>query len=319
MSDAPRLPAARPAAAGRAAAGRARSFRARLRRRRKGEKAPGRERFTVSVHPLFVLYGAYCCLRGQLFAFLAATVCAVMHECGHAWYAARIGCRLRRLCLLPGGALVQGDIEGISLADEVRLALAGPAVNAVSAALFAALWWLAPETYPYTEAAALTSFSLFAVNLLPAYPLDGGRVLYCALARLRGEPFAQRAMRVVGVLLALACAALFALGCVWGEWNFSLLFYASFILGGTFGGKDCRYERIRYDLAPRLARGMEVCRVALSAACPVKKALAYFERGRWLELLLFDGQGRFLCALSQAQLYEIAERADIYRPLSDYI
>ena len=242
-----------------------------------------------------------------------------MHEFGHAWYAARIGCRLRRLCLLPGGALVQGDIEGISLADEVRLALAGPAVNAVSAALFAALWWLAPETYPYTEAAALTSFSLFAVNLLPAYPLDGGRVLYCALARLRGEPFAQRAMRVVGVLLALACAALFALGCVWGEWNFSLLFYASFILGGTFGGKDCRYERIRYDLAPRLARGMEVCRVALSAACPVKKALAYFERGRWLELLLFDGQGRFLCALSQAQLYEIAERADIYRPLSDYI
>ena len=314
MSDAPHPPASPPAA------GRARSFRARLRHKRgRDTEAPGRERFTVSVHPLFVLYAAFCCLRGQLFPFLASTVCAVMHECGHAWYAARIGCRLRRLCLLPSGALVTGDIGGISLADEVRLALAGPAVNAASAILFAALWWLAPETYPYTDVAAFTSLSLFAVNLLPALPLDGGRVLYCALARLRGEPFAQKGIRLAGVLLAAAIAALFAVGCAWGEYNVSLLFYAAFILGGTFGGKDCRYERIRYDLAPRLARGMEVRRVALSAGCTVKKALAYLERGRWLELLLFDGQGRLVCALSQAQLCAIAEKADIYRPLSDYI
>ena len=301
-------------------AGRARSFRASSPShggKERGKKS--KERFAVSVHPLFVVYAAFCCLRGQLFPFLASTVCAVMHECGHAWYAARIGCRLRRLCLLPSGALVTGDIEGISLADEIRLALAGPAVNVAAAVFFAALWWVAPEAYAFTDVAAFTSFSLFAVNLLPALPLDGGRVLYCVLARLRGEPFARRGMRVAGVLVAAAAAALFAVGCFWKTYNVSLLFYAAFILGGTFGGNDCRYTRIRYDVTPSLARGMEVRRVALLQSCTVKKALAYLERGRWLELLLFDERGRFVCALSQAQFCAIAEKADIYRPLSDYI
>ena len=84
---------------------------ARAKRRRsvfraRGARKERKERFTVSVHPLFLLYGGFCCLRGQLFPVLAATVCAVMHEFGHAWYAARIGCRLSRLCLLPGGAMV---------------------------------------------------------------------------------------------------------------------------------------------------------------------------------------------------------------------
>ncbi len=287
--------------------------------RARGARKERKERFTVSVHPLFLLYGGFCCLRGQLFPFLAATVCAVMHEFGHAWYAARIGCRLSRLCLLPGGAMVTGDIEGISLADEIRLALAGPAVNAASAVLFAALWWVAPATYAFTDVAAFTSASLFAVNLLPALPLDGGRVLYCIIARRRGEPAAQRRMRVVAVLFAAASAALFAAGAACGAWNVSVLFFAACVLEGSFGGKDCRYERIRYDRTARLRRGMEVRRVALSALCPVKKALAFLERGRWLELLLFDGEGRFVGALSQAQFCAIAERADIYRPIADYL
>lgn len=277
----------------------------------------GRMRF--GVHPLFVAYGAFAALRGQLIPFIAATVCAVMHECGHAWYAARIGRRLERLCLLPSGAIVTGDIEGISLADEVRLALAGPAVNFVSALLFAALWWLWPETYPYTEAAAAASASLFAVNLLPALPLDGGRVLLCLIAKRRGEAAASRILKGVGAALAAVLAALFAAGCFAGKVNFSLLFFAAFVLGGSFGGKDCRYTRIRYDWRQNLSRGMPVRRVALSQRCTVRQALGYFERGTWLEISLFDDAGKHVATLSQRQICELFSSADIYRPLKDYI
>ena len=105
----------------------------------------------MSVHPLFVLFGVWFFLRGELFLFCTFTVVAVIHECGHAFYAARIGCRLDTLRLLPCGAVVSGDIEGISLSDEIKLALAGPAVNAACAVLFVALWWLFPDTYPYTD------------------------------------------------------------------------------------------------------------------------------------------------------------------------
>lgn len=203
-------------------------------RRAKSEKhAENKERFTVYVHPLFVLFGVWFFWRGELFLFLVYTLVAVLHEFGHAMYAARIGCRLTRLRLLPCGAVVSGDIEGIPISDEIRLALAGPFVNAACAALFAALWWVFPETYPYTDTAAFASLFLALVNLFPAYPLDGGRIVACIAVRKKGEGFAHRLMLVLGILFFAFFCALFVLSfselpifppcflrclCWWGRW-----------------------------------------------------------------------------------------------------
>ena len=287
--------------------------------RDRGRAAGERARIRVSVHPLFWVLAAWFLWRGEGLLFFTVTAAALLHECGHAFYAARIGCRLCRLLLTPCGAVVRGDIAGISLKDEVLLALAGPAVNAACACLFAGLWWFFPAAYAYTDAAFYASAGLCLANLLPAWPLDGGRVLYCAAARLRGEPFARRLALAVTLALAAAALALFAALAAGGAWNVSLLLFALFLVCGCFGGQDCRYERLRLDPAPRLARGMEVRRVALSQACSVKKALSFLERGRWLELDLFTPQGEYVCTLTQSEFLEILQRADIYRPLSEYI
>lgn len=287
-------------------------------RKKTGTIKPKKERFTVSVHPLFVLFGAYFLLRGELFVFLTFTVVAVIHECGHAFCAARVGCRLNRLRLLPCGAVVSGDIAGIGFADEVKIALAGPFVNAACAVLFVALWWVFPDTYPYTDVAAYASAGLAAVNLLPAYPLDGGRVVYCAAAKLRGEKFARRFAVALGLVFAAAFVGLFVFSC-FAEVNFTLLFFAAFIVFGAFDKKDARYERIRFDLSAELKRGMPIKKVALSENCTVKKALSYMERGKYLELTVFDAAGEFLCELSEAEFCAILERANIYRPLSEYL
>ncbi len=279
---------------------------------------PKKERFSLSVHPLFFLYGLFYLARGELFLFAAGTVCAVMHECGHAWYAARLGFRLNRLCLLPSGAVVTGDLAGISLSDEIRLALAGPAINFVCALLFFALWWLAPEAYAYTDAAAYASASLCFVNFLPAYPLDGGRVLYCIIAKKKGERSARRGMVAAGLITAAALTAVFAVSCFYRV-NVSPLFVALFVLSATFGKNECRYARIRYDLSGELARGMEVKRIALAQRCSVKKALSYLERGRYLELSVYDEGGRLVGRLGQAEFCALVEQADLYRPLSDYL
>lgn len=276
------------------------------------------ERLALSVHPLFILFGIYFLLRGELFLFMSYTVVALLHEFGHAAYAARIGCRLNRVVLMPCGAIVRGDIEGISLSDEIRLALAGPFVNAVCAAGFVALWWLFPETYPYTDVAAFASAGIAAINLLPAYPLDGGRVVYCIAAKLRSETFARKLMIVLSLLVAAGLIALFVYT-AFVKINFTVLFFALFILFGIFGGKDCRYMRIRYDISADLARGMEIKKVALRTDATVKKALGYMERGKYLEITLFDADGSFVCQISQTEFCEIFARADIYHPLSEYI
>ncbi len=286
-------------------------FGAAKRRRRQD----GQERFTVSVHPLFLLFGLWFAYKGELLLFLVYTVVAVIHEFGHAAYAARIGCRLTRLRLLPCGAVVAGDIEGIPLSDEIRLALAGPLVNAACAAGFVALWWMFPDTYPYTDTAALASAVLAAVNLLPAYPLDGGRILCCFAVRFRGETFARRLMIGVGIAFSAIFVGLFIASWFFSP-NLTILFFALFILFGTFGARDERYLRLFADFRASLARGMPVKQVALSQSCTVRRALSFLERGKFLELSLYDEQGELVCVLSQSEFLAVAERADIRAPLS---
>lgn len=277
-----------------------------------------RARRAFGVHPLFLLFGAYYALTGRALLFLSATCAALLHEAGHALYAARIGCRLDRVCLLPCGAIVTGDVEGISLSDEIRLALAGPFVNAVCAFGFFALWWVFPETYPYTDTAAYVSLTLALVNLLPALPLDGGRVLRCLIARKKGEACARIWLRVSGVLVAAALLALFVLS-LFSEPNFTLLFFSLFVLAGTFTGKDCRYERIRYDFSRELKRGAPVRKIAIGKDCRVRRILPFLQSGSLLELEVTDENGEFLCALSQQEVLEMLEKADIYRPIGEYL
>ncbi len=270
------------------------------------------------VHPLFLLFGLFYFLRGELFLFLVCTAAAVIHEFGHALYAARIGCRLNRLLLLPCGAVVQGEIDGISLRDEIKLALAGPAVNAACAVLFVALWWLFPDLYAFTDTAAYVSAGLCAINLLPAYPLDGGRVLFCAVARFFGEKRARRVCVACSLAVAAAVLALFACS-FFVAVNVTLLFFALFILFGTFGGKNCRYCRFTPDLSARLLRGAEVRRIALSERCTVKKALSFLERGKQTEFEVYTEGGELLCVLSEREFFALLQQADIYAPLGRYL
>lgn len=280
-------------------------------------KMKGRMRFAV--HPLFLLFGIYYACTGRLFLFLVSTLVAVMHEFGHAVAAARVGYRLDRVVLMPYGALISGDIEGIGLKDEIIIALAGPLVNAVTAVMFVALWWFFPETYAYTDVAAYSSAAIAAVNLLPAYPLDGGRILYCAAAKWKGERFAAKLARGAGLLFSAALFALFLYGCFCVTVNFTLAFFAAFLLAGALGGRERTYLRIRADYSREMKKGLEVRRVAVRSDCTVKKLLSFLQRGKYAEFIVYGGNGEFICELSEEEFSEILENADLYSPIGTYI
>ena len=264
-----------------------------------------------------LLFGIYYAFTGRLFLFCASTVAAVMLECGHAFAAARYGYRLDKVVLMPYGALISGDIDGIGLKEEIAVALAGPLVNAACALFFAALWWFFPETYPYTDVAALASAAIFAVNLIPAYPLDGGRVLYCLLASARGERFADRAARGAGLLFSAAVFAFFVYGC-FVRVNFTMLFFAAFLLAGALGGRERAYIRIRRDLSQELQKGLEVRRVAVGESCTFRRLLTFLRRGKYAEFAVYGKDG-FLCELSEEELWQLLERAPLHARLGDWL
>lgn len=253
---------------------------------------------------------------GKFFLFLTYTLVAILHEFAHGLAAARVGYRLRRIVLMPYGAVIHGDMEGISFKDEIFVALAGPLANVICALGFVALWWLFPDAYPYTDTAAFASAGIAAINVMPAYPLDGGRILFCALAKCKGEGFARKVCRAVSLVIGAVFLGLFVYGC-FIQINLSLLFFSLFIVAGAFAGNNCRYDKIRYDAARTLARGAEVKRVAVLDSCKVKKIIGYMERGRALELCVYSEEGELLCVLDEGEIIRLLERADIYAPLSD--
>ncbi len=124
--------------------------------------------------------------RGAFSAITAGLVFGsiLMHEIGHSVVALRHGVRVRSIVLFVFGGVAWMENPAISPRSEFQIAAAGPAVSGAIGALFAALTFLFPpgsvgeSTF---ESLALLNVGVALFNLLPGYPLDGGRVLRALL------------------------------------------------------------------------------------------------------------------------------------------
>ena len=166
-------------------------------------KANAKARVRLRLHPLFILVGVYYVCTGSPFVFLGSCIVALQHECAHAFSASKLGYRLHAIVLMPFGAVLDGDLCDASIQDEIAIALAGPLCNLLTALAFGALWWFFPDLYAYTDTAFYLSLSVAIINLLPAYPLDGGRVLRgCLRAVGLDERKTTRLCRTITFLFA---------------------------------------------------------------------------------------------------------------------
>ena len=202
----------------------------------------------IRIHLTFVLFllwigvshyaqgGQRAAIEGVLFITLLF-LCVLLHEFGHVFAARRYGVQTPDITLLPIGGVARLERIPEKPSEELVVALAGPAVNVVIAALLFLVLGGLPSMDDGTQVhnpgvdllgrLAWVNISLVVFNLIPAFPMDGGRVLRALLASRLGYARGTRIAAGVGqaVAFALGLAGLFG--------NPLLIFIALFVYMGA--------------------------------------------------------------------------------------
>ncbi len=257
-------------------------------------------------------------LYGILFISLLF-LCVTLHELGHSLMALHYGATVRDITLLPIGGVARLEGEMSRPAHEFWMSIAGPAVNIILALLLSVvtiplLGWralggvdvllgrLSSVSWERLLLDLLVANGALAIfNLLPAFPMDGGRVLRALLATRMGKLNATRVAMRVGQGLAVLMGAVGVLG---GNLNLALI--ALFILTGA--SQEWRMTQLQAAMkqspaSAALIRGG----VALAPADPLSRAIDISLRTGQSDFAVFDG-GYLVGLLTREDVAESFQR-----------
>lgn len=231
-------------------------------------------------------------------------VCVLLHEFGHALTARRYGIATRYITLLPIGGIALLESMPREPRQEIVVALAGPAVNL---AIAAAAWLVlkaagSPGSLLAAEMGALdflpsllaANLALALFNLIPAFPMDGGRVLRALLAMRMDRVRATRVAATVGQTLAVG------LGLLGLWWNPILILIAAFVWIGAGAEASAMEAEVRLANQPA-ARAMITSFATLGPGEPLSRAVDLTLSGTQKDFPVIE-EGRLVGVLSQAGL-----------------
>ncbi|MBL9173932.1 MAG: CBS domain-containing protein, partial [Verrucomicrobiales bacterium] len=214
------------------------------------------------------------------------------------------------ITLLPIGGVARLERIPSNPRHELVIAIAGPLVNVVLAAAIAAFLYLSHQSllpswrsgwYGFAQRLLMVNVSLVAFNLLPAFPMDGGRILRAALAMAMDPVQATRIAAYVGRGMAILFAG-FALY----SGNYLLLFIALFIWMGA--GGEARAAEMRAATGGVRARdAMRTQFVILNASDSIASALRQASGGSQTGFPVVE-DGRLLGVTLRSDLQDSAAR-----------
>ena len=214
-----------------------------------------KEKSKISVHFSFLvlmLVGSFLGLFKILF-FYFLWLC--LHEMVHAFVAKKLGYGLSKISLQVGGAVLDAEQDEFSFKDEILIAISAPLFNLLVGFLIVSVWWIWPESYNFLQDQAVINFAIFGFNILPIFPLDGGRVLLGFLSRKFERKNAVKICKTISVFFSLVLFALFVVSLFISP-VFSLGVASLNLLLSVFTeNKNANYKRILYA-----SRKLEKCK-----------------------------------------------------------
>ncbi len=280
---------------------------------------------TIYVHPVFFAVLAAYALGGHLTQAILAFLAISLHELTHAVVAEGYGLDVERLELWPFGGVAR--VHGLGSQDpevEVIVAVAGPVQNFLLAAILWALQGAWGLDAPLVHAFIAINLGLGALNLLPAEPLDGGRLARVYLARRLGRRRAEDLVRRAGRWLAGGMVALCLIGLAFGRIWLEPAMLAGFLYWASHRReRQSGYWMIR-DLAIRPLRFLRrpiwpLDDLAVRETTPIGQVMAVMRPMHYHRVSVLDGEFRRLGMLYEDDLVSAFGRLGPEVPVGDLL
>ncbi len=254
--------------------------------------------------------------------FVAALfACVVAHEFGHALTARRYGIRTPDITLLPIGGLARLESMPEKPGQEILVALAGPAVNVAIWAILVVvlgaetdlekLAQIEHTTEGFLGRLALVNLFIAVFNLLPAFPMDGGRVFRATLSIFMDRVRATRVAATGGQVLAFALGLL---GLTSGNPILLLIAFFVFIAAGAESNDVAMRDLSRRMMA---REAMITTFDALSPDDTVSAAGAALIRTTQHEFPVLDADGQFVGLLTRNAIFAETAEGRTTRPVHE--
>ncbi len=274
----------------------------------------------IRLHITFVLFLAWIAIASwtsggpqaawsSLAFMILLFACVVAHEFGHIFVARHFGITTPTVTLLPIGGVAQLERIPEKPSEEFLVAIAGPLVNVVIAVVLIVVFGASLDanslagvdksTVSMVDRLAAVNLFLVVFNLIPAFPMDGGRVLRAILASRIGY------VRATEIAASIGQAVAFGLGFLGLFGNPLLIFIAIFVyLAASSEAQLVALRAMSRDVPVSAAMMTQIARLPPDA---------HIDEG--VETLLRTSQGEFPVVDASGVLVGVLSRADLIRGL----
>ena len=265
-------------------------------------------------HWSFLLLGLILIIFNKGLIFLYYVIFGILHEFGHAYAGNKLGYKLNIINLMPYGASISGNNCALKPKDELLIALAGPLVNLFF--IFICFLFIELKFLPMLDLLSIinVNFSYLTFNLLPVFPLDGGRILLAGLTSKMKRQKAFKICNIIGSIITILFFILFFISFFY-ELNYMMGINAIFLLIGLFNDDKTAYYVNVHNLSLGLDKyknGALVKTFAFNQNANLFDAYKILDKYNINKILIFDEDNKLVKSLMDFEL----EKALLSKPLT---
>ena len=270
-----------------------------------------------SINPAFLIIFIWLIFSTSYLISVNYFFVILIHELGHYFVAKKCGYKLSKFSISPYGVSLSYYDQILDEKDEIKIALAGPIINLLTALFVVAFWWVFPVLYSYTYNFVEISLVIALFNLLPAYPLDGGRVFVSSCSAFLKRKTAFKITFYLNIILSCFFFMMFFVFC-FINFNPTYLLFGVFLVMGVLDMKFLSsYEKI--SIFNKKVKNFSKPRfLVVNFDVTVKELLEEVTVNKTTIFVILSDSGKHLF-ISDNKIMDISLRVDINKKIGELI